>query len=106
MAKYPSPSEARSNFEIGVEAARDKWVARARAGATAYETWFTGFANTVYPIIATLPSKEAAGATAAERYAKRGAPVAEAIRKLSQSYKAAKLREIAKAAAPLVKVSV
>jgi len=95
MAKYPSPSEARSNFETGVEAAREKWVARARAGAVDYETWFTGFANTIYPIVAGLPTRE--GKTVAQRVTERVIPVAQAISRLSTTYRAAKLKKVVEA---------
>jgi len=102
MGKYPTPTEARSRFEEGVELAKEKWVSRARAGATGYETWFTGFANTIYSLVATLPSKE--GKTTDTIVDERVKPVAKAIKGLSKSYKDAKLRELAKKAAPLVVV--
>jgi hypothetical protein len=94
MGKYPTPSEARSHFETGVELAKEKYVSRAREGAVDYETWFTGFASKIYPLVSALP--DPAGLSIAERIDKRVKPVAEAIHALSLSYRKAKLAEIVK----------
>ena len=102
MGRYPTPSEARRRFEEGVELAKEKWVSRARAGAIGYETWFTGFANTIYSLVATLPSKE--GKTTDTIIDERVKPVAKAIKNLSKSYKEAKLRELVKRVAPIAVV--
>jgi len=100
MGKYPTPEKARARFESGVEAARDKWAARARDGAEDYQLWFTGFANTVYPIISGLPDK--AGLSIEERVTKRALPVAQAIHKLSVTYQKTKIKQIAEAVAKTV----
>jgi len=100
MGKYPTPEKARSRFESGVEAARDKWAARARDGAEDYQLWFTGFANTVYPIISGLPDK--AGLSIEERVMRRALPVAQAIHRLSVTYQSTKIRKIAEAVAKTV----
>jgi hypothetical protein len=102
--RYPTPEEARRRFEEGVELAKEKWVSRAREGATAYETWFTGFANTVYSLVATLPSKE--GKTTDTIVDERVKPVVKAIKNLSRSYREAKLKELVKKVAPAVTVRV
>ena len=94
MGKYPTPEEARRHFETGVELAKEKYVSRAKEGATDYETWFVGFAGKVYPIVATLP--DPAGLTIEERIDRRVKPVAKIIHELSISYRAAKLKEIVK----------
>jgi hypothetical protein len=101
MAKYPTPEVARKNFEEGVEESKDLWVKRAKAGATAYQTWYVGFANELYPLIAALPTRE--GKTRDERVDERVKPVVNKIAELSASYRAAKLAEIAKKVAPLVR---
>jgi len=95
MVKYPSPREAVENFNIGVETSKEKWAAKAKKGAPRYETWYAGFASVVYPIIAALPEKTA---DPVENWVNRGAPVVEAIKRLSKSYKAAKLEQISKTA--------
>jgi len=100
MGRYPTPQEARKNFEEGVEESKELWVKRAKAGATAFQTWFTGFANELYPVIARLPTRE--GKTIDERVEERVKPVAKKISELAASYRAAKLEEIAKRVAPLV----
>ncbi|MEM4067265.1 MAG: hypothetical protein QXV17_10460 [Candidatus Micrarchaeaceae archaeon] len=101
MAKYPSPDVARRRFETGVEQAREKWALRAREGATDYQTWFTGFANTIYPIVASLPSKE--GKTLETIVAERVTPIARAVKNLSTTYRASKLSEIARKVAVVVR---
>jgi hypothetical protein len=95
--KYPTPEEARARFESGVEAAREKYVMRAKEGADDFELWFAGFASKVYPLIATLPDPE--GLTIEERYLKRGAPVGKTIHTLSLAYRKAKRERVAKIAA-------
>jgi hypothetical protein len=94
MGKYPTPSEARSHFETGVELAKEKYVSRAREGAVDFETWFTGFASKIYTLLQTLP--DPAGLSIDERIDKRVKPVSKAIHELSLSYRAAKLKEIVK----------
>lgn len=92
MGKYPTPEKARANFEAGVEASKDKWASRTRAGAPDYQLWYTGFANTLYPLIAGLPDK--AGLSIRERVIQKSAPVAEAIHNLSVSYQQTKLSKL------------
>ena len=100
MGKYPSPEEARSKFESGVESAREKWVQRAKAGATMYQTWYTGFANTIYPLVAGLPDKSTL--TIEQRVVERVTPIAKAVHGLSVSYQATKIRKIAEKARVVV----
>jgi hypothetical protein len=102
MGKYPSPEVARRNFETGVDLSKDKWATRAKAGATDYQLWFTGFANAIYPLISTLP--DPTGLSVRERVVQRSAPVAEAIHNLSVTYKATKLSKLAEKARALVTV--
>jgi len=99
MGKYPSPSEARRNFETGVELAKEKWVRKAKAGAKDYETWYTGFANEIYPIIATLPERTG---DINENIDNRCKPIANAIHRLSLTYRATKLEELARKVAPVL----
>jgi len=99
--KYPTPEEARRRFESGVEAAREKYVSRAREGADNFELWFAGFASNIYPLIAGLPDPE--GLTIEEKYLRRGAPVGKAIHNLSLSYRKAKRERVARVAAEVAK---
>jgi len=99
MGKYPTPSEARRNFETGVELAKEKWARKAKAGAKDYELWFTGFANEIYPIIAGLPERTG---DIDENIDNRCKPIAKAIHKLSLTYRETKLAEIAKKVAPVL----
>jgi hypothetical protein len=101
MGKYPTPSEATGRFTDGVQFAKDKWATRATQGAGLYQTWYTGFANTVYPVIAGLPARTGNVDVDIDQRVK---PVAKAIQKLSYSYKATRLREIAKQVSPVVAV--
>jgi hypothetical protein len=101
MGKYPTPNEATSRFTDGVQFARDKWVTRTTQGAGLYQTWYTGFANTIYPVIAGLPAKTGNVDVDIDQRVK---PVANAIRKLSYSYRATRLREIAKQLSAVVTV--
>jgi len=93
-AKYPTPEEARSRFETGVELAKEKYARRAREGADDYQLWFTGFAAKIYPLIAGLPDPE--GKDIKSRVEERVTPVSEGIHKLSQAYRKAKRESIAK----------
>jgi len=95
--KYPTPEEARRRFETGVEAAREKYVSRAREGADNYQLWFAGFAAKVYPVVAGLPDPE--GLSIRDKYVLRGAPVGEAIHRLSLAYRKAKSKRAEEIAA-------
>lgn len=94
--KYPSPAEAAELFRTGVEAATGKWRDRTVGGVPRYQTWFTGFANTIYPVIARLPDR-ATLPSIRDRVNQRVAPVAEAIHELSVSYRQTKLQQLARA---------
>jgi predicted oxidoreductase len=107
-ARYPTPEKARADFEEGVELAREKWVTRAKEGADDYQTWYAGFAATVYPIIATLPPKTE---DPVKNWLARGARIVTALKALSRRYRATKLetvareaRALAERAAPLITV--
>lgn len=97
--KYPSPFEAATRYITGVELSRDKWVQRAREGMTQYQAWFTGFANTVYPVIAGLPPKTGNVDVDIDNRVK---PVARAIKSLAMSYRVTKIQTKLRAIAPLV----
>ena len=97
--KYPSPSEARRNFETGVDLSKEKWAKKAKDGARDYETWYTGFANEVYPIVATFP--EPTGDIDAN-IDNRCKPIAKAIHDLSVTYRRTKLEALAKKIAPVL----
>ena len=97
--KYPTPSEARRNFEQGVELAKEKWAKRAKGGAKDYELWYTGFANEIYPLIATLPERTG---DINENIDNRCKPVANAIHRLSVSYQSTKLEELARKVAAVI----
>ena len=97
--KYPTPSEARRNFVQGIDLSKEKWATRAKQGADDYELWFTGFANELYPLIATLPERTG---DINENIDNRCKPVAKAIHRLSVSYQRTKLEEITKKVAAVI----
>jgi len=90
--KYPTPEEARREYEQGVERAKDEWVEQCRKGASDYEKWFEEFASEVYPVIAGLPSPE--GLTIEQKVDARVKPVAKAISLVAREYRREKLKEI------------
>lgn len=97
--KYPSPTEAVARYTTGIELSKDKWVKRAIEGSTQYQVWFTGFANNVYPVIATLPPKTGNVDVDVDNRVK---PVARAIKELAASYRVTKIQQKLRALAPLI----
>jgi len=91
--KYPTPDEARRRYEAGVEANKDRWVEGCRSGADDFQTWFTGFAKTIYPLVATLPAKTG---NVDRDVDSRVKPVAKRIKALAEAYRKAKLAEVQK----------
>jgi hypothetical protein len=96
--KYPTPEEAKSNFEDGVDHAKDKWVERTKKGADKYLMWFAGFASELYPVIATLPDRTGNPEENVERRVK---PVAKKISEIAKLYRKAKIEAIKKEAKEL-----
>jgi hypothetical protein len=97
--KYPTPEEARSRFEAGVERNKDRWVEGCRSGAEDYQTWYVGFAKAVYPLIATLPPKTSdIDRTLRERIG----PVLKKISEVAKAYRKVKAVEAQKKLAPTV----
>lgn len=94
-SKYPTPSEAVERFQTGVQYAGTKWVQRTQAGASRYNIWYTGFANTIYPVVASLPDREALP-DIASRIQQRGIPVAQAISRLGATYRKNKAEQVAR----------
>jgi len=89
-SRYPTPDEARRNYELGIEEARDKWVRKSKAGAGAFEEWFYNFATYVYPVVRHLPPKTGDVAT---NVASRVVPVAEAAKRAAELYRLKKIEE-------------
>jgi len=91
--KYPTPEEARSRFETGVERNKDKWVEGCRSGAEDYQTWYAGFAKVIYPLIATLPPKTS---DIKKTVRERIEPVLLKISEVAKAYRKAKAAEAQK----------
>jgi len=98
MGRYPTPDEAERRFVEGVEASRDVWALRTRAGSTKYRLWYVGFAREIYPLVARLPPRTG---SARENTVNRAAVVAEAIQNLSRAYREQKVSELTRALPPV-----
>jgi len=99
MGAYPTPVEATNRFRTGVQLGAQKWTNNTLAGANDYQTWFSGFASVVYPIVASLPAKTGDVDRDVDARVK---PVARAIRGLAQTYRATKLQKVAQVLAKVV----